>query len=231
MKSLIIGYGEIGQGLHKVVGGDYIDIDGRSSYTHDDYDVMHICFPYSKSFISDVEMYMDCFTPKLVIVHSTTPMGTCDKLGVVHSPVRGVHPNIDIGIKTFVKYLGGQDAHLAAKYFKGFGVKTKITKLARTTEALKLWDTTQYGMMILLNKNIKKFCTRHGVDFDLVYTDANKTYNEGYRKLGRDEVVRPYLKYVKGKIGGHCVVPNARLLDGVPSLLITLYDQWSRIKN
>jgi hypothetical protein len=67
--------------------------------------------------------------------------------------------------------------------------------------------------MIALNKEIKKWCDKKGLDFDIIYAEANKSYNEGYRKLGREEVVRPYLKYMPGKIGGHCVIPNCHILD------------------
>jgi len=226
MKQIIVGFGEIGRGLHKVIKGDYYDVHGETSDRVEySYDVMHICFPYSDTFIQDVEMYEDLWDTKLTIVHSTVPVGTCDSLGVVHSPVRGVHPNIDKGIKTFTKYFGGKGARKASKLFEAHGIKTVVTQFARTTEALKLWDTTQYGVMILLNKYMKKWCDENDADFDLVYTDANKTYNEGYRKLKRDEVMRPYLKYVEGKIGGHCVVPNARLFKSIPSTLIKWFNK------
>lgn len=229
--SIIVGFGEIGRGLHKVVGGDYFDLTGNEQINHADYDVMHICFPYSDRFEIDVEMYADLWEPKLIIVHSTVPIGTCDKLGVVHSPVRGVHPHLDKGIKTFVKYVGGKNADKAARYFKGFGIKSVVCKRAKETEALKLWDTTQYGMMILLNKYMKYWCNKHGVDFDVIYGEANRSYNDGYVKLGRDEVVRPYLKYMKGNIGGHCVIPNAKLFNSIPSWIIRAFDLWNRIKN
>ena len=39
----------------------------------------------------------------------------------------------------------------------------------------------------------------------------NQTYNEGYSKLNKRNVVRPVL-YPTTKIGGHCVVPNAKIL-------------------
>jgi UDP-N-acetyl-D-mannosaminuronate dehydrogenase len=133
-------------------------------------------------------------------------------LGIVHSPIRGVHPNLAKGIKTFVKYFGGKDAKKAASIFSRLGIKTKVFKEAKTTEALKLWDTTQYGRLIMLEKEIHEWCKENKVDFKAVYTEANKDYNEGYTKLGRPEVVRPYLKHVEGPIGGHCVTPNAKLL-------------------
>jgi len=222
MTNLIIGYGEIGKGIHNVVGGDYIDrLEGKYEEKH--YDIIHICIPYSNYFNSTVKGYIKRFTPKITIVHSTVPVGTCKKLGVVHSPVRGVHPHLEEGIRTFVKYFGGEQAREAAKYFETFGIKTKTTKSSNDTEALKLWSTTQYGAMILLNKEIFNWCKKHKVDFDLVYTDANQTYNEGYIKLGRPEVVRPVLKYTEGKIGGHCVANNTKLFNSKTTKDINKY--------
>jgi UDP-N-acetyl-D-mannosaminuronate dehydrogenase len=131
---------------------------------------------------------------------------------VVHSPIRGVHPHLAKGIKTFVKYFGGKKAKEAAKVFERLGVKTKVFKDARTTEAIKLWDTSQYGRLIMLEKEIHQWCKENKIDFDAVYTQANKDYNTGYVALGRPEVVRPYLKHMPGPIGGHCVTPNSKLL-------------------
>ncbi len=209
IRSLIIGYGEVGKGLHKVLGKAYwIDIEG-GTYQAEEVDVVHICIPYSEDFNWEVNFWKE---EALVIVHSTVPVGTCDKLGVVHSPIRGVHPHMEKGIRTFVKYFGGKDAKKAANIFKKLGIKTRVYKDAKTTEALKLWDTTQYGRLIMLEKEIHNWCEKNKVDFNAVYTQANKDYNEGYVKLGRPEVVRPYLKHIPGPIGGHCVIPNSKIL-------------------
>ena len=210
MKSLIIGAGEVGKGLHKVIGGKIMDkevIKGK-------FDIIHICFPYSKNFSLEVTKYQLMFKPKFTVIHSTVPIGTSKKLKAIHSPIRGVHPYLAKGIKTFVKYIGGTGAEIIGKFFKDKGMKVRIVADSDTTEALKLWDTTQYGAMILLNKEIFNWCKENKVDFDIIYTEANKTYNEGYVKLGRPEVVRPHLKYTDGKIGGHCVYQNTLLFNG-----------------
>lgn len=208
MTSLIIGYGEVGQALHKIVGGDVYD-----EKTEGQFDVLHICFPFSKTFIKSVKDYQKKFEPNLTIIHSTVKLGTSRKLGAVHSPIRGVHPNLELGIRTFVKFFGGKQSKEAASIFENLGLKTECSPNQEDTEALKLWDTTQYGAMILLNKEIHKWCEENRVDFNFVYGRGNETYNEGYTKLGRQEVVRPILKYTEGKIGGHCVVPNSFLFN------------------
>lgn len=212
MDSLIIGYGQIGKSLHKVIGkAMWRDIDG-GTWNSEPVDVAHICIPYEGNgeFEKTVKATKDL--SKLVIVHSTVPVGTCDALRVVHSPIRGVHPHLEEGIRTFVKYFGGEGAEKAARIFLDLGIDVKVFKDAKTTEAIKLWDTTQYGRLIMLEKEIYAWCQEHGVNFKDVYTRANQDYNEGYIALGKPNVVRPYLKHVEGPIGGHCVVPNAKLL-------------------
>lgn len=210
MTHLIVGYGEVGKAIHKIIGKAYIVDFNKNTWDGDDFDVAHICIPYSKDFNDIIEVYKAW--AKLVIVHSTVPFGVCDKLKVVHSPIRGVHPHLEKGIRTFPKYFGGKKSKQAAQIFKKLGLKVKIFKEAKTTEALKLWDTTQYGRLIMLEKEIYNWCKENKVDFKSIYQMANKDYNKGYIKLGRPEVVRPYLKHIKGKIGGHCIRPNAKLL-------------------
>ncbi len=216
MVHLIVGYGEVGQGLDKVLGGNSLVVDPDKGFMGvnpkgEEPNVVHICIPPIEDFDEVVNRYKK--PGVLIIVHSSVAVGTCDRLGVVHSPIRGVHPNMAEGIQTFVKYFGGKDAEKAANIFSELGLIVKVFPEARTTEALKLWDTTQYGFLIMLEKYVHKWCEDNAIDFDAIYTEANRDYNEGYRALGRPEVVRPYLKHYPGKIGGHCVVPNGKLLD------------------
>lgn len=210
MVHLVFGYGEVGKALGTVLGKHLWKDRKGGTWNGELVDITHVCVPYSDEFTNLIRFLKQ--GSQLVIVHSSVPVGTCDRLGVVHSPIRGVHPYLEEGIRTFVKYFGGKRANEAAKIFADLGIKTKTYTDARTTEALKLWDTTAYGRMIMLEKEIYAWCQKHKVDFDTVYTEATKTYNEGYTKLGMSHVVRPVLKHMEGPIGGHCVLPNAKLL-------------------
>jgi UDP-N-acetyl-D-mannosaminuronate dehydrogenase len=218
MRHLIIGYGEVGQALSGIfLDSDILDSKKGISLIkqYPENTVMHICFPCNDQaeFIKSVEEYKKIYKPNIVIVHSSVPIGICEKLDAVHSPVRGVHPHLEKGLRIFVKYFGGFKAHEAARLFEEQGIKTRVIRDSRTTEAAKLWDTTQYGIMILLEKEIHKFCRENGLDFEVVYAEFNQTYHEGYSKLGMSYVTRPSLMHKEGKIGGHCVVENAVLLD------------------
>lgn len=213
----ILGYGEIGKAIAKFYKNPKIK-DLKRDDGLKGVEILHICIPWSRNFIKIARKEIKEIKPKLTIIHSTIAVGATKKIGgmVAHSPVRGVHPYLHKGIKTFIKYIGADNkkaGKMAESHLNGLGIKTKLFHPSATTEALKLWDTTQYGLFIVLNKEIKKWCDKNGLDFEKVYIDANKTYNEGYKKLGRPEVLRPYLKYVSTKIGGHCVMPNCQILN------------------
>jgi len=220
----ILGYGEIGKAISNFYKNPKIkDLNRDDGFAG--IDILHVCIPWSENFEKIVKDNVKQFKPKLVIIHSTVAPGTTKKIGrmAVHSPVRGVHPFLFKGVKTFVKYIGADDRKTGAyaqKHLQSLGIKTKLVFPSKNTEALKLWDTTQYGWMILLNKEIKNWCQKNKVDFDFIYKEGNISYNEGYKKLGRPEVARPYLQYMPGKIGGHCVIPNCKILDSKIAKLI-----------
>ena len=226
MKIGIVGHGQVGQAVAKLYSEtdttktwfsfDKIQIyDPYQGMLDDisDVDILNVCIPYTKDFVSIVK---DLPTPNwYTVIHSTVPVGTTEKFGhkFLHSPVRGVHPNLYEGLKTFVKFIGG-DEQLAEAYsghLKTLGVETHICKDAKTTELSKLADTTYYGLCIAFTSDMKKLCDEYDLDFMEVMTKYNNTYNEGYKKLGKPNVVRPVL-YPTDKIGGHCVIPNAKLL-------------------
>jgi len=223
MTHLVVGFGEVGKAVFKVLADHYSNVSSADVNGHHlTFDVLHICFPYSDDFEAQVRKYQQAnlTTNGLTIIHSTVPLGTNRKLNSVSSPVRGVHPKLDEGIRTFVKYFGGERAEEASKIFSYIGIKTKVLPSAEECEAGKLWDTTQYGWMIILNKYIYEWCKEKNLDFENVYTDWNKTYNQGYSELGRSEVFRPHLKHMDGAIGGHCVIPNLKFVDSKVSEII-----------
>ncbi|MFA6898037.1 MAG: hypothetical protein WC250_01365, partial [Candidatus Paceibacterota bacterium] len=185
--NLVVGGGEVGSAINSILkGSEIFDIDPtKNSVSQKRYLNLHICFPYNRDFVKSVQKYQKQFKPSLTIIHSTVPLGTSDKLKAVHSPVRGIHPHLAKSLKIFPKFFGGPKARLAAEIFDRVGVKILCTPKAETTEAMKLWDTTIYGLNIILEKEIHKFCEDNSVDFDVVYTKANQSYNAGYRILGR----------------------------------------------
>lgn len=220
MRTLVIGGGEIGNSLFNVLSSEYECDIYDIKYNKNDlceleknqYDIIHICFPYNENFIEQVIKYKELFKPKYVVVHSTVPVGTCSDLGAVHSPCLGIHPDLTVSMKTFTKFLGGKDAGAVADYFRRAGMTVYITDKSETTELSKIMCTTYYGMCIEFTKEMKRLCDRFGVPFEFWNLWINN-YNQGYERLNHPEYVRPNLVPNMQKIAGHCVMPNTELLE------------------
>lgn len=222
--SLIVGNGEIGSGLFKVLDdayGDRVFIRdiGDPEWTHREFDYLHITIPYSKEFKTIVKAYIKLYKPSIVVIHSTVKPGTTKRISrrAIHSPIRGKHPLLAESIKTFVKFIGYDDneplANEMAEYFIEAGIPTITMEDTKTTELLKIVSTTLYGWQIVAAKEVNRLCDKYGVNFENVYSVANQTYNDGYEKLGMGQFRKPSLAPTPGKIGGHCVVPNTRLIN------------------
>ena len=172
--------------------------------------------------LQPVRLFQLKYQPKLTIIHSTVIPETTKKIitrtdikEIVHSPVRGVHPKLYDGLKTFVKIIGGEEMNavsLTKKHYDEIGLKYEVYENSVASELAKILCTTYYGVCIAFHNDIHQLCERYGVPYSEVATKWNTTYNEGYQKLGMSNVVRPVLYPPKdGKIGGHCVVPNTVL--------------------
>ncbi|MDP1689897.1 MAG: hypothetical protein Q8L52_01695 [bacterium] len=213
----ILGNGEIGSSLSKFFENPKI-----KDLNRDDgllgVEVLHICIPWSDNFIEIARKEIKEANPKLTIIHATVAPGTVKNIGgmVVHSPVRGVHPNLYEGIKTFVKYIGADSedaAKMAEDHLNSLGIKTKTFYPSITTELGKILDTTYYGIVIAWHGEMKEICDKFGVDFEKAVTDFNKTYNEGYTKLDKKNVIRPVFYPPQFGKPKHCIVPNATILE------------------
>lgn len=210
---LVIGGGEVGAAIADVLDCDILDTEPSRCRGElgEGYEYVHICIPYVEGFENVVMFYREKLKPRYLIIHSTVPIGTSTKLGAIHSPVRGKHPHLTESVKNFTKYFAGAGADKVAKEFKG--IDTKCFPKPETTEAMKLCDLLQYAASIIVAKEIAEFCEKMDLEYDDVYTEGNTTYNLGYYKMGEAHFVRPVLKQMPGKIGGHCVIQNIPKLD------------------
>jgi len=230
----IIGYGQIGKAIAKFYEDPKIkDLERDDNLKG--VDVLNICIPYNEDFVKIVKKEIAEIKPKLTIIHSTVEPGTTKKIGgmVVHSPVRGVHPYLYEGIKKMTKYIGAdvlEAGVMAEEHIRSLGIKPKAFGPSIITELGKILSTTYYGLCIAWHGEMKKVCDSLKVDFSQAVTHFNKTYNEGYTKLGMENVVRPVLYPPKNnKIGRHCIIPNAKILkkylDSEAIDLILKYDK------
>ena len=219
----ILGYGEVGRAIAKFYKNPKIKDLNRDDGLKG-VEILHLCLPWIPNFVKIVKKEIKKIKPRLTIIHSTIPPSTTKKIidglpracrGVVHSPVRGMHPHLYRSIKTFVKYIGTDNkkaGQLAKKHLESLGIKTKVFQPSEITEIGKLLDTSYYGLCIAWHGEMKKICDKAGIDFEKAVTDFNKTYNAGYKKLGKPNVIRPVLYPPKGGIKGHCIIENAEIL-------------------
>ena len=211
MKSLIIGFGEVGTALWEVLLDAHLQIEESDMLT-DTYDIIHICFPYSKDFVREVKRYQKRYKPKYTVIHSTVPVGTSKECNAIHSPIIGIHPLLSKSIKTFTKFLGGKDADKVANHFRKSGIKVYVTDKSETTELMKIMSTDFYGLCIEYTKEVKKMCDEYKVPFEM-WSLWTTNYNNGYQTLGRPEFSRPNLIPINKKIGGHCILSNLSYID------------------
>lgn len=229
---LVIGSGEIGTSLKNVLVSNK-DLEVESIDIKDEnfeefraekkkFDTLHVCYGYSDGFINSVLEYVEAHDPTLVIIHSTVQVRTTEKIkellspgiGIVHSPVRGQHPNLERSLLTFVKYIGADDDvsyELANEELSSCGMRCRRLSGSRVSELGKILCTSYYGVVIAWHREMKRICNELEVDYDSAVTEFNETYNQGYA-IFRPNVIRPVLTPPEGNIGGHCVVPNANIL-------------------
>lgn len=235
MKNLVIGLGEIGQAILEVIDGqDTQTKDIEPDYVEPGMDIMHICFPYSDTFVNDVKNYIEQYHPAHVIIYSSVPPGTTYDISpaAVHSPIEGRHPDLDESIRLMVRWIGYDDldeAQFFARYFNDLGIKTRLVEHASYTEALKLLSTTEYGINLVFADYKARVAEEIGMDYELTKL-WNKDYNRLYEKLDPSGKFRKFaLDPPGGVIGGHCVIPNAKLLnEDFPDELLDIIEEFEK---
>lgn len=225
-KDTILGMGEVGstifQLLNEVVPLEGVDIDKtkerkKTAFNHEQTYFLHICIPYSEGFRDAVLDTTKKYKPRAVIIHSTVPPRTTQKLQeilhkipIISAPTRGVHRNFLSDMKRYTKifavdkkFVGTEEYNEFIKRFNDAGVKVESVSSTTTTELAKiLTDTTYYGWLITYAQITKILADKYGVDYDEMWKFAD----EIQKFLGN----RP--KMFPGFIGGHCVMNNLELI-------------------
>lgn len=228
---LLVGLGEIGHtlfGLYSekkmafdVYGVDIDEVKMRElgqdrSKIPVKVDVLQVCMPCGNpnKFAQIVADYAEQYKPELVIVNSTVPPGTTLKVAekckcqVVHSPARGVHitdEHMLWEMKRWPKYVGGatpKAGELAKAHFEKLGLTVKVLKSCRETELAKVFETTYRALMIAGFQEMHRIARANGADFNDTVDFLEDTH--------RQRLDRPIM--FPGFIGGHCLIPNTKLL-------------------
>jgi UDP-N-acetyl-D-mannosaminuronate dehydrogenase len=106
-------------------------------------------------------------------------------------------------MRKYTKFIGAMDPAIgkqAAQHFERAGMKTQVLSTPEATELAKLTETTYFGLMISWAQEVERYCDQAGAD----YSEITSFY---------DEIsFFPRTKYFPGVIGGHCVIPNIKIL-------------------
>lgn len=218
-KAIVVGLGEVGGALYRVLKKSYgenvagYDLSNGPA-PEEQFEVLNICFPYSDGFLSAVRSYAMKFRSSLIIIHSTVPVGTTSKIGpdAVHSPILGDHTNMEESQTVFMKWIGGSEGQAASAFLTYAGFACALVEKPEETELLKLFCLAKYGLAVAFSKYEKEVFDKFGLDPKRIEA-WDGYYNQGLNKLGKSHLERPVIRHEEGPIGGHCVIPGARLLS------------------
>jgi len=175
--------------------------------------IMHICFPYDgENFVQHSLRYIEKYRPSLVIINSTVAPGTTRRIALesktdaVNSPVLGKHARMKQELLEYTKFIGAitkQAGEWTVQHFASLGIKTKLFSSPEASELAKLTETTYFGFLIAWAQEVERYCKSTGANYDEVVS-----FYEEIRYL-------PPVKFFPGVIGGHCVLPNIKILKGI----------------
>lgn len=217
MKHLVIGLGQIGSAVYQVLSDKYeVDaLDINPEPVKDKVDVLHICFPYSETFVKEVKRYQIKYSPQLVIIYSTLPIGTTKKIKhAVHSPVEGKHPRLAMSVRVGLRWIGynnDEDKKLAQKIWRPITLCESVPD-SDWTEFLKMASTSKYGINLVWADYMDSVAKHLKMPYAFV-KEWDQGYNALYARLDMKSVRKYVLDPPGGVIGGHCVRENAFLLD------------------
>ena len=228
---LVVGLGEVGGAVYEILrDSGRFDVYGYdvdpSKTVHKLEEVprpveyLHVAIPYSQRFLDAVASYAEEFKPRMVIVHSTVAPGTTRSLHarlgvpVAFSPVRGKHPKLKEHLLFWPKWvaaLPGSSLGEAAEHLGAAGFKVKPSReTPESLELAKLWETVYRAVMIAAWQELHRVARAHGASLRVVAEFVGEVH----------EVLRDRPVYYPDYIGGHCLIPNTRILEAVhPSKL------------
>jgi UDP-N-acetyl-D-mannosaminuronate dehydrogenase len=228
-KNIVAGLGEIGKPIQKLLSKHTITVgfDKNSSLMnniifkkYENYPTrfLHICIPFTNSFIKNCVELSKEFSPQILVIHSTISPGITQELQqkldipVIYSATRGVHKRMLNDLKKYTKFYAIEKNSPKAKWastqfsklWNKCGVKSKKMSDPITLELAKIVvDTSYYGWLINYAQISNMIAKKYGVDYDEMWSFSD----EIQKYLGN----RP--KMFPGFIGGHCVIPNLSLIN------------------
>ena len=227
-KNVVAGLGEIGHPILKLISKESLtvgyDINEKlinqkqiSKYEDLPTRFLHVCIPFNDNFIVNTISLYKKFKPEIIVIHSTISPGTTKKIQkklaipVIYSATRGIHRRMLSDLKRYTKFFSVEPNAPHAKWassnfqklMKNCKVKTKKMTNPLTLELAKIVvDTSYYGWLINYAQLSNMIAIENQVNYDEMWLFSD----EIHKFLGN----RP--KMYPGVIGGHCVIPNLKLM-------------------
>ena len=214
-KVLVVGQGEIGRPLAEVLSAQYqvFAKDVEPLDLHQAVDVMHVCYPFHiDDFVGTTEEYIASYRPPLTIIHSTVLPGTTrtvqlrSQQSVAYSAVRGKHAAMKTDLLSYIKFVGAvspEATSAAMEHLKGAGLRVESFRSPEALELSKLLETTYLGLLLAWAQEVE----RYGREYDVDYYEI--------MQFTKEIAYLPPVIFQPGFIGGHCIMPNIELLEGV----------------
>ena len=234
MKILIVGLGEVGSALYSIACENKncsvygYDIDPLKTVNSLDeipktIDYLHIAIPYTsmEKFINATKSYIDKFNPKTIFIHSTVAPGTTRKIyetlkiPIAYTPILGKHPNLKRHLLFWPKWITAipkEKIEEAAKHLEELGFKVrKCNCNPESLELAKIWETVYRAAMIASWQEIHRIARKVNADIKVIAEFIGMVH----------EVLEDRPIYYPNVIGGHCLIPNTKILKTVyPSKLL-----------
>ena len=222
----VIGVGDVGGSLYKIFRSVELfdtyayDID-PSKRVHDlddipkPIDFIHIAIPFRnfREFIDSVESYAHSLKARAIAIHSTVAPGTTReiykrlKTPVAYTPVRGIRRNLIKHLYLWSKWVSSlpkDGGDIFIEHFKVAGI-TAVNCMCEpeSLELAKLWETVYRALLISAWHEIHRIALKFNADLEVIARFVGEVHDV----LGDRPVYYPDI------IGGHCLIPNTKILS------------------
>lgn len=219
----MIGLGEVGRPIYEILKERFSEVYGYDLdplVRVDDLesilkgvDVVHIAYPFRSlnEFVESVVDYARELEAEIVIVHSTVAPGTTRIIQsktsshVAYSPVRGKHPHLKYHLMFWPKWISAvseEASEHARRHLEQAGFKVRVAPDPESLELAKLWETVYRAAMIACWQEVHRIARMVKADVGVVAEFISEVH----------DVLRDRPIYYPDIIGGHCLIPNTKIL-------------------
>ena len=230
---VVVGLGEVGRPLLELVSrrggvGRRCRRGPVAAPPRGSVDVMHLCFPFEVERLRRRGRSLHrASRARLTVVNSTVAVGTTraihERTGarIAYSPVRGKHARMLDDLRSYVKFVGGIDAHAAGRA----AAPLRVAGPADPTGVLARGDRARQAH----RDDLLRTAHRLGAGGRALLRRLGARLRGG-RVLLRGGRVLPARTYFPGVIGGHCVMPNIEILERLDDSPLLQAIQWSNAR-